>query len=116
MGFVEVNTQVMKLYLRLCPSQGERAIHSSWPAIFIREFHHLFPCRGDHGRKDYPRRGPGRNLYRSPQTDNRVEYRADSAGEGPPVDDRHWVAHRVPAPDKSRAVCLELRFARSFTL
>src|ERR1700688_1256403 len=99
----------MELYLCLRPSQCQRAFNRCRPAIFIRELNHLLSSRCDDGGKYYACGGPCRNLYCSPETDDRVEHGTDSIGKWPSIEDRYRVAHMVPTPGKSRAVCLELQ-------
>src|SRR5579863_5348456 len=106
----------MQLDLRLCPSQCQRAINGCGPAIFICEFNHFVSSGCDYGGKNNARCGPGRNLYRSPHANDRVEYETNGARKRPPVEDRDRVAHMMPATDKSRPVCLELQVTDSFTL
>src|ERR1700726_610301 len=106
----------MKLYLRLCPSQCEGAINGCWSPIFIREFNNLLSGWGDDGGKNNACSAPGRNADRTPQADYRVEYGADRIRKRSSIDDRYGVAQIMPAPDKPRAVCLELQVTDGFAL
>src|SRR5665213_2801767 len=106
MSFVQIDTQMVELYLRLRPGQGESALHRGWAAIFIGEFQCLLAIRSHEGGKNNASSGPGRDANRSPEAEYRIQHGANRIGKRAAIDDRYGPAHIVTAPDKARAVRL----------
>ena len=49
MGFVEIDAQMVELYLSLRPSERQGTLNGCRSPIFIREIQDLFTALGDYG-------------------------------------------------------------------
>src|SRR3954463_16509420 len=115
-GLGSIDPEVMKLHLRLGPSERGGTIECAYVVGFVDDVDNVRARLGCHGPKRNPNSRARQETHTTPQSEDGIENRSGGSGKQAPVDDGSRSADVATATEEAAPARLELGLAHAITL